>query len=347
MILTFKIRHNQDFSDELKKAKLVADFAVKTKSRTSKDVKHIGLKSMISNQILKKYSSNKNIKSVKRVNLTIPNQGIKVNKDLHEIKIPCLKLTLNYKFQDFEKVNQIEINTEFAFVSVTILEEPLKEINSWIGVDLNTTGHVVVIANPASGKIEKLGKKAEHTHKKYKNIRKDLQKKGKYGKVKQIKDRESRVVRDLNHKMSKEVINVANESNSGIKLEQLKNIRKTTKSSRSFRYSLHSWSFYQFNQMIEYKAKLLGIPVIYIDPRYTSQECSVCGLIGNRNGKSFKCPHCGHVDHADVNAAFNIALRSDSIGQSIAERDVMEGSTDTPKMAMVLGSESTIEPHGL
>ena len=155
MILTFKVRHNQDFSDELKKAKLVADFAVKTKSRTSKDVKHIGLKSMISNQILKKYSSNKKIKSVKRVNLIIPNQGIKVNKDLHEIKIPCLKLTLNYQFQDFEKVNQIEVDKEFAFISVTILEDLLKEVNTWIGVDLNTTGHVVVIANPTSGKNEK------------------------------------------------------------------------------------------------------------------------------------------------------------------------------------------------
>jgi len=309
MILTFKVKHNQDFSDELKKAKQVADFAVKTKSRTSKDVKHIGLKSIISNQILKKYGSNKKIKSVKRVNLIIPNQGIKVNKDLHEIKIPCLKLTLNYKFKDFEKVNQIEVDKEFAFVSVTILEDPLKEVDSWIGVDLNTTGHVVVIADPTSGKIEKLGKKAEHTHKKYKNIRKDLQKKGKYGKVKQIKDRESRVVRDLNHKMSREVVDVANESNSGIRLERLKNIRKTAKSSRSFRYSLHSWSFYQLNQMIEYKAKLLGIPVTYIDPRYTSQECSICGLIGNRNGKSFKCPHCGHSDHSDVNAAFNISKR--------------------------------------
>jgi putative transposase len=347
MILTFKVRHNRDFSDELKKAKQVADFAVKTKSRSSKDVKHIGLKSVISNQILKKYGSDKKIKSAKQVNLIIPNQGIKVDKENLEIYVPSLKLWFNYRFQDFEKINQIEINKEYIFVSVTIQEKPEKQVDSWIGVDLNTTGHVVVVADPNSGKIKKLGKKAEHIHKKYKYIRKNLQKKGKYGKVKEIKNRESKIVRDLNLKMSREVVNVANNNNSGIKLEQLKNIRKTAKSSRSFRYSLHSWSFYQLNQMIEYKAKLLGIPVIYIDPRYTSQECSICGLIGNRNDKSFKCPYCGHVDHADVNAAFNIALRSGSIGQSIAERDVMEGSTDTPKMAMVHGSELTTEPHAL
>ena len=347
MILTFKVRHNRDFSEELKKAKRIADFAVKTKSRSSKDVKYIGLKSVISNQILRKYGSNKTIKSVKKVNLIIPNQGIKVDKKQNEIIVPALKLRFNYQFPNFQRINQIEINEEYIFVSVTIHEKPLHEVNSWIGVDLNTTGHVVVIADPESGKIEKLGKKAEHIHKKYKNIRKDLQKNGKFKKIKKIKNRESRIVRDLNHKMSREVVNVADESNSGIKLEQLKNIRKNAKSSRSFRYSLHSWSFYQLNLMIEYKAKLLGIPVSYVDPRYTSQMCSRCGLIGNRNDKSFKCPHCGHVDHADINAAFNIALRYDSMDRSIAERDVMEGSTDTPKMAMVLGSELTIEPHRL
>jgi len=35
----------------------------------------------------------------------------------------------------------------------------------------------------------------------------------------------------------------------------------------------------------------------------------------------------GHVDHVDANAGFNVALRP-SIGQSIVDRDAVEGNTD-------------------
>ncbi|MBN1134338.1 MAG: transposase [Methanosarcinaceae archaeon] len=52
--------------------------------------------------------------------------------------------------------------------------------------------------------------------------------------------------------------------------------------------------------MIEYKSKLPGVPIAYIDPKYTSQTCSRCGYIGNRNDKNFECPDCGHVEDADV-----------------------------------------------
>jgi ribosomal protein L37AE/L43A len=55
-----------------------------------------------------------------------------------------------------------------------------------------------------------------------------------------------------------------------------------------------------------------GVAVIYIDPRFTSQQCHVCGHTarGNRDSQAmFRCQQCGHSDHADVNAARNILAR--------------------------------------
>ena len=87
--------------------------------------------------------------------------------------------------------------------------------------------------------------------------------------------------------------------------------------------------------MIEYKARLLGIPVVYVDPYHTSKECSRCGQIDNRSGKGFKC-QCGHVDHADANASFNIGLHpvfEEGIGRLHVDRDACKGNTDIPKEA--------------
>lgn len=341
MILTYKIKHNLYLSIELKKAFQIAEYALKTKSRSSKDVKHFGLKSMISNQILKKYSSNKKVKQIKSVKLIVPNQGIKFDNKL--IKIACLNLKLTFN-KVVIKINQIELDSEYAFVSCTVSEEPQLNTQTWIGVDLNATSHCLVASNSSTGKILKLGKKASHIHNKYKHIRKNLQKKLKYKAVKVIKNKESRIVRDLNHKISSKLIKEAKKQNAGIVMEDLKGIRKTKKQAKSFKYSLHSWSFYQLGTFIEYKAKLLGIPVIKIDPRYTSQQCSRCGLLGERNKKQFKCQHCGHVDHADVNASFVIGLRHQGMIQSITERDVVEGILAIPKEVKALNDASLRTP---
>jgi len=313
MILTYKVKHFQNFDDELHKAKLIAEFAVETKSRSSADVKNIGLKSVISNQILKKYSNNRKIKKVRNVNLVVPSQGIKVDRMNGVFRISSLKLSLDYMFpNDFVNINQIEIDSEYCYVSVTKTEEGQIEYNGCIGVDLNTTSHIAVTADPLTGKIKKLGRRAYHVHSKYSNMRKRFQKKKVYSKVKNAKNRESRIIKDLNHKVSRAIVNEAKKENKAIALEDLSGIRKH-KINKTFKYSLNSWSFYQLKQFIEYKSKLLGIPVIFVSPEYTSKMCSRCGVIGERTGKIFKCLECGHVDHADVNAAFNISNRAWSI----------------------------------
>ena len=346
MILTYKLRHNTDFSNELKLAFKVAEFAVNNpRCRSSKEVKEIGLKSAISNQILKKYGNQKTIKRVHNVNLVIPNQAIKVDKESRTIRVVPLKLSLPYQFPDFKKINQIELDKEFAYVSCTVAEQPEMIPQCFIGVDRNTTGHVAVTANPDTGKIEKFGKSALHVHRKYSAIRKRLQKEGKFRELKRVKDRESRIVKDLNHKISRKIVDMAQEQHAALVFEELNGIRKTRKQHRSFKYALHSWSFYQLQMFVEYKAKLLGVPVLYINPAFTSQDCSRCGARGQRIGKDFKCPVCGHADHADVNAAFNIALRQKSVVDCIQkEMDTMGALI--PHDAM-LECTATSEPNGL
>ncbi|MHA2225800.1 MAG: RNA-guided endonuclease InsQ/TnpB family protein [Candidatus Hodarchaeales archaeon] len=348
MILTYKVKHNKDYSVELTKARKVAEFTLKQRTFSSKDVKHLGLKSMIANQILRKYGRNKKIMRIRRVNLIIPNQGIKVDKTAKVIRIPCLKLTFDYCFpNNFEKINQIEVNNQNIFVSVTVLESiPIDNDNKWIGVDLNTTGHCAVVGIPSNGKVHKLGKKALHIRKKYMQIRRMLQKRGVNRQLGRVKRRESRIIKDLDHKVSRKIIEIAKECNAGIVLEDLKNIRKTTKARKSFKYSLNSWSFYQLKTFIDYKAKLLGIPVTYIDPRNTSKTCSRCGRIGSRTDKKFECLYlvdCGHVDHADVNASFNIAQRMHASVNLVQTEMSQRGSLITPDSNAV-NESATIEP---
>ncbi len=344
MILTYKIKHEQDYSEELEKAEKIAWIGFYTKTISSKDVKHIGLKSIIANQILKKYSKNRKLKVVKNVKLAIPNQGIKIKDG--KIYIPCLKLWLEIWFdRNFEKINQIELGKEYAYISVSYPDKELIKPKTFIGIDRNTTHHTLV-ASDLNGKVLKFGKSCNHIHNKYKNIRKNLQKKGKYKKVKKIKNRERNLIKNINHQISKALVDYALKVKGGLVLENLKNIRKTAKTRRKQRYSLNSWSFYQLGQMIEYKAKKQGIPIFYIEPQYTSQRCSRCGHIenANRNGNLFCCKECGKVEDSGANAGFNLAFaQSKGILQFDIDRDISKGNTDIPKEAMLI--QATSEPN--
>lgn len=62
---------------------------------------------------------------------------------------------------------------------------------------------------------------------------------------------------------------------------------------------------------LKQKGDASGVTVVFVDPRFTSQQCHPCGHTeaANRESQVFRCQRCGHEDHADANAARNILAR--------------------------------------
>ncbi len=353
-IKTYKVKHNQNFSKQLENAYKIALFAQEkqgSKIPTSKAVKHLGLPSEVSNQIIRKYFSNKKLKTIKKQNikLILPGRAIKIDKETKEIFVRCLnKITLNCWFDfNFEKINQIQFDNEYAYVSCTILDKPKRKLtDNFIGIDLNSTSHSIVLANTRTGNIKKLGKSIPYFQFKYKNIRKKLQNKKAYKQIKKLNNRASNKVNDELHKITAKIINEALKTNCDIKIENLKGISKknTKKYKKQSNFTLNSWPFFKFKTLLNYKAILSGINVVEIDPAWTSQNCYKCKQLGNRQGKLFQClnPNCKHIDHADVNAAFNIAL-APMIDLNKNDKFVKRGTLISSN-GSDFESKSTIEP---
>jgi IS605 OrfB family transposase len=115
--------------------------------------------------------------------------------------------------------------------------------------------------------------------------------------------------------VSKQLVQRAFSSQKALALEDLSGIRDRANGfSRESRWLLGNWAFDQLGQFVSYKAKSLGVPVAFVDPRNTSRTCSACGHCDKANRKSqskFECLSCGLVLNADFNAALNIRARAE------------------------------------
>jgi putative transposase len=329
-LLTIKVRHHAELRRELAIARQVAEIAIENRGKllSSKAVKHLGLKADLSTGILMKYGRNSRVKGLRRdPKLTISGYGSRFRLTPDGLYIVTLRLTLNIShFPDVERYNQIELDNEWAYITFTVPDQQTYKPSTALGIDRNTNGHCVVAACPADGSVLKLGKSAKHTREKYGALARNMQRNRR-----PIKVKEARVMKDMNHKIAKKLVDEAILRKAVLVLEDLKGIRRRTRS-KKFGRLLNSWSFYQLQTFIEYKAKLRGVPVAYVDPRYTSQQCGRCGLIGNRQDKSFHCRECGNVEHADVNAAFVIALRHLGVLDCPKKEIVARAIPGTPKV---------------
>jgi len=86
-----------------------------------------------------------------------------------------------------------------------------------------------------------------------------------------------------------------------------------------------SWS--TFVGMLDYKAESAGVQLLKVDPKNTTQNCSVCGSYVYKPLwiREHKCPQCGIQLDRDYNASRNIIQKALSeLGQELSESTLAE-----------------------
>ncbi|CZR02223.1 transposase probable is891/is1136/is1341 [Trichococcus palustris] len=209
-------------------------------------------------------------------------------------KLGALRITK----KGFHWMAQISVHTE--------AEEFLGD--GILGVDLGILCPAVgVVASNGKTQFFGNGRQNKCLRRKYKELRRQLGKKKKLNAIRNINDKESRIMRDINHKLSRQIVTFAVEKNCGtIHLEKLSGIRRTSRLRGKNKANLHSWTFHELSSFIEYKARELGIKVVYINPEYTSQICPMCGERNKVKDRNYNCG-CGYHSHRDRVGALNIA----------------------------------------
>ena len=192
----------------------------------------------------------------------------------------------------------------------------------YIGIDRGIKKLAVVSDNRFFG-----GGHIKHVSTKYERLRSSLQSKGTKSSKRHLRkiSRSERLFRkDVNHCITKKIV-AGLKLGTTIVLEKLTGIRggarKLTSEERQNkvktlrkpqRKDVNKWNFFQFEQMLTYKAEAAGCKVVFVDARYTSQRCSNCGHIhkGNRQKQSrFKCRQCDFRLNADLNGSRNIVMK--------------------------------------
>ncbi|MDH6706716.1 IS605 OrfB family transposase [Kitasatospora sp. MAA19] len=210
------------------------------------------------------------------------------------------------------------IRRDGVFYLIAVCDIPETPFNEdpagFVGVDLG----IVNIATTSTG-YRAAGRGLNRHRKRQLDLRKKLQAKGTKSAKRLLKKRnrrEQRHAANVNHIVSKTIVTAAERTGHGIALEDLGGIRDRVRLRKDQRTQLHSWSFHQLGRFIAYKAKRDGVPLVHVDPAYTSRQCSECGHIDRKNRidqATFACRACGTVLNADDNASHNIARKGETV----------------------------------
>lgn len=228
---------------------------------------------------------------------------------------------------------QIKDDDFYLLLTCTIPDTKSKDIiaDKVIGIDLGINRPVSIYIDGEKRQPSQiqLGEKIQSERMKFYKQRRAIQQsmkfaKGGHGRTRKMlgmetfREKEENWSKLMNHNISKEVINIAKQYNVGIiKMEDLTGIT-TNKND----YYLKSWAYYQLQTDIEYKAKMVGIQILWVNPKNTSITCPTCKNVDkeNRNDKdktkfscvNIECDDFGKLKDADIIAAYNITYSEGS-----------------------------------
>ena len=234
------------------------------------------------------------------------------------IKVPFCKNGFEQYFADNCKFGTAKLVNKhgmfFLHISVTyeISELQKSEVSNVVGIDRGI--RFLAATYDSKGKsVFYDGNVVKQKRAHYKALRKQLQQVGTPSSRKRIKaigQRENRWMQDVNHCISKALVE-SNPNGTMFVLEDLSNIRSATEKVRvKDRYVSVSWSYYDLEQKLSYKALKNHQLVEKVSPAYTSQTCPKCGHTekSNRNKKMhlFCCKNCGYKSNDDRIGAMNL-----------------------------------------
>ena len=217
-----------------------------------------------------------------------------------------------YKFGTAKLVNKHGKYYLHIPVTYEVEESNISDICNVVGIDRGINFVVATYdSKHESGFVS--GKAIKQKRANYSRIRKELQMRhtpSSRRRLKAIGQRENRWMQDINHQVSK-ALATGNPKHTLFVLEDLTGIRNVTERVKTKdRYVSVSWSFYDLEQKLIYKAKQNQSSVIKVDPRYTSQCCPACGHTekSNRNKRIhlFTCKNCGYTSNDDRIGAMNL-----------------------------------------
>jgi len=199
-----------------------------------------------------------------------------------------------------------------VFINVVFSKEvEVREPEAFVGVDLNENNVTLSLPN---GEFVQIITHEREIRTGYFLKRRRIQKKIRSGKrrkalLEKYGERERNRLTDLYHKLANKIVELA-EKYGGIALEDLTEIRDSIRYSVEMNGRLHRWSFRKLQSIIEYKAKLKGVRVVFVNPAHTSSLCPVCGGKLSPNGRRVLKCECGFEADRDVVGSWNIRLRA-------------------------------------